>query len=143
MPSEPTPQKISDVPMNPHPPGPSKPCPKNPMNSQWQYNPQRDQWDIFQFDIPKKLPNYNDFPHASEPLLLDANQPSSFDEFSFDMFKNSPHANFGLESIDTYDEIELETTDNHIVQSSSNIYTDDPLPTSSVSQPPAPEWTKS
>ena len=30
MPSEPTPQKISDVPMNPHLPGPSKPHPTNP-----------------------------------------------------------------------------------------------------------------
>ena len=84
-------------------------------NSQQQYDPQRDQWDIFQFHIPKKLPHYNNFPHASEPLLLDTNQPSSFDEFSFDMFKNSPHADFGLESMDTYDDIELETTDNHIV----------------------------
>ena len=43
--------------------------------------------------------------------------------------------------MDTYDNIELETTDNHVVQSSSNIYTDDPLPTSSESQPPAHEWT--
>ena len=43
--------------------------------------------------------------------------------------------------MDTYDNIKLETTDNHVVQSSSNIYTDDPLPTSSESQPPVPEWT--
>ena len=42
-------------------------------NSQRRHNHQRDQWDLFQLNIPKKLPHYKDFLNTTEPLPLDTN----------------------------------------------------------------------
>ena len=108
-------------------------------NSQWWYDPQRDQWDLFQSNIPRKLPHYNDFLNPTEPLPLDTNWPFNNpshnpDKFSFnDVFENP-----------SYDDHGLEMTENHVIESASNISTlqsNNHLPPSSKSPPPMPEWT--
>ena len=89
-------------------------------------------------NIPKKLPYYKDFLNTTEPLSLDTqpfdNPFHNPDEFLFnDVFENP-----------LYDDHGLEITENHIVESASNISTlqsYNHLPASSNSPPPMPEWT--
>ena len=90
-------------------------------------------------NIPKKLPHYKDFLNTTEPLPLNTNQPFNNpshnpDEFLFNNAFENP----------LYDDHGLETTENHVVESASNISTlqsDNHLPASSNSPSPMPEWT--